>query len=492
MATPGRTSAWQKVALVAFGLCLALALLEGGLRAAGWLFLRVQEGRNRASLAEGRPYRVLCIGESTTALGGEDAYPHQLERILNEQAGRHLVSVVNRGVPAINTDRILAMIPALLGQYRPDVVVAMMGINDLDVPGGAPAEDGVLRRALSSLRIAKVVRYAGALWDARRREAPAAAMAAQFEDEVRAKEGRLLARIRADTSDERAHAELGTLYLSAGRRALARRFLDRALVLDPQDQAARLALAALYRREGRAEHFVAALQVTAAIDPAHPDAQREVAAAYLRFFESDGFAAATERILVFYRQDDATYRILKEAYLGVAERCTRDGRLEEAEALLRLAHAVPAGGYDDIYFGRRAFLAQMMGDRQGFEQNLERAEELHAVDQHAMTARNYRELARMLHELGIPLVAVQYPLRRTEGLRTMLEGEPGVVLVDNEVTFKEALRRAPYRDYFIDAFAGDFGHFTPRGAGLLAENVAGPVRELLERADARGGGSRSR
>src|SRR5207245_8310333 len=121
-------------------------LLEGGLRAAGWLFLRLQERRNQASLADGRPYRVLCLGESTTALGGEDAYPRQLERILNQQAGRQLVSVVNRGVPAINTDYILAIIPALLGQYRPDVVVAMMGINDLDVPGGAPAEDGVLRR----------------------------------------------------------------------------------------------------------------------------------------------------------------------------------------------------------------------------------------------------------------------------------------------------------------------------------------------------------
>ena len=386
-------------------------------------------------------------------------------------------------MPAINTDYILAAMPALLAQYRPDVVVAMMGINDLDGPRGAPAEDGVLRRALLSLRIVKVARYAGALWQAWRRKPGGPAMAAQFEDEVRAKEGRLLARIRADASDGRAHAELGTLYLSAGRRALARRSLDRALVLDPQDQAARLALAALYRREARTQHFTAALEAAAAADPAHPDAQREVAGEYLRFFDSDGVAAATERLLVFYRQDDATYRILKEGYLRVAERCTRDGRLDEAEALLRMAHAVPAGGYDEIYFGRRAFLAQMLGDRQGFEQNLERAEELRAADQHAMTARNYRELARILREVGIPLVAVQYPLRRTDGLRKMLEGEPGVVFVDNEVTFKEALRRAPYRDYFVDAFAGDFGHFTPRGAGLLAENIARPVRELLEKAE---------
>src|SRR5262249_31544902 len=288
---------------------------------------------------------------------------------------------------------------------------AMMGINDLDVPDGA--EDGALRRAFLSLRITKVARYAGALWQVWRKPS-GPAMAAQFEGEVRAKESRLLARIRTDASDERAQAELGTLYLSEGRRALARRFLDRALVLDPQDQAARLARAALYRREGRAQHFAAALQTAAAVDPQHPDAQREVAAEYLRFFDSDGITALTERILVFYREDDATYRRLEEAYLRVAERCTRAGRLEEAEALLRLARALPPGGYDEIYFGRRAFLAQMRGDRQGFEQNLERAEELHSGDRHAMTTRNYRELARMLHEVGIPLVAVQYPLRKTD------------------------------------------------------------------------------
>src|SRR5262249_53311962 len=189
---------------------------------------------------------------------------------------------------------------------------------DLDVQGGESAEEGGLRGTLLSLRIAKVARYAGALWQAWRSRSSGPELAARFEEEVRAKEGRLLARIRADASDERAHAELGTLFLSAGRPALARRFLDRALVLDPRDQAARLALAALYRLEGRAGHFRATLEA-AAVDPAHPEVQREVAAEYLRFFESNGVAAATERLLVFYRQDDGTYRILEEGYLRVAE-----------------------------------------------------------------------------------------------------------------------------------------------------------------------------
>src|SRR5207244_12065137 len=114
-----------------------------------------------------------------------------------------------------------------------------------------------------------------------RRERSGSAGVTQFEEEARGKENRLLARIGADPSDERAHAELGTLYLSQGRRALARRILDAAATLDPHDQAVRLGLAAVPRREGEALHFNAALEAGAAVDPAHATAQREVAADYL-------------------------------------------------------------------------------------------------------------------------------------------------------------------------------------------------------------------
>ena len=38
--------------------------------------------------------------------------------------------------------------------------------------------------------------------------------------------------------------------------------------------------------------------------------------------------------------------------------------------------------------------------------------------------------------------------------------------------FKDALRKASYREYFNDMFAGDFGHCTPKGNRLLAENIA--------------------
>ena len=47
--------------------------------------------------------------------------------------------------------------------------------------------------------------------------------------------------------------------------------------------------------------------------------------------------------------------------------------------------------------------------------------------------------------------------------------------MDNEQSFKEALAKGRYEDYFVDRFAGDFGHCTPEGNNLLASAVAEAV-----------------
>jgi len=44
--------------------------------------------------------------------------------------------------------------------------------------------------------------------------------------------------------------------------------------------------------------------------------------------------------------------------------------------------------------------------------------------------------------------------------------------VDNEQVFKEAVKKAGYKEYFKDMFAGDFGHCTQKGNELLAQNIA--------------------
>lgn len=90
-----------------------------------------------------------------------------------------------------------------------------------------------------------------------------------------------------------------------------------------------------------------------------------------------------------------------------------------------------------------------------------------------LTCYNYEEIKRILDKRGIKLVCVQYPLRSVWPLKKIFEGqEKDIIFVDNEEVFRDALMKTGYKEYFIDMFAGDFGHCTPKGDKLLATNIA--------------------
>ncbi len=70
---------------------------------------------------------------------------------------------------------------------------------------------------------------------------------------------------------------------------------------------------------------------------------------------------------------------------------------------------------------------------------------------------------------------MQYPVRNVEPLKQIFAQDEGVIFVDNESVFKEALKKVSYKEYFKDMFAGDFGHCTDKGNRLLAENIANTI-----------------
>ena len=88
------------------------------------------------------------------------------------------------------------------------------------------------------------------------------------------------------------------------------------------------------------------------------------------------------------------------------------------------------------------------------------------------TRRNYNRLKGILSGKGIKLVCMQYAMRSLRDLKEMFDSNEGIIFIDNEAVFREALKKGKYEDYFIDRFAGDFGHCTPEGNRLMASNVA--------------------
>ncbi len=130
--------------------------------------------------------------------------------------------------------------------------------------------------------------------------------------------------------------------------------------------------------------------------------------------------------------------------------------------------------------GQLAVLALQDGDADRAEKHHRAVEELLRSGTNPTTATNYLELHRLLASRGVPLVAVQYPMRPLETLQRLIEASPyGVVFVDNERAFKDTLLGRPYTEIFTDLFAGDFGHLTVEGNRLLAANVAEGVLSLV-------------
>jgi hypothetical protein len=74
-------------------------------------------------------------------------------------------------------------------------------------------------------------------------------------------------------------------------------------------------------------------------------------------------------------------------------------------------------------------------------------------------------------------------MRSIESLKKIFQGnDKGIIFVDNEKIFKDAVARNGYRDYFRDIFGGEFGHCTEKGNRLLAENIADAIlREAFKK-----------
>ncbi len=95
------------------------------LRLLGLIFMMPQEYRNRILLEESG-YRILCLGESTTA----GPYPSYLADILNEQNSDVHFTVFNEGIGGTDTAMILAQLERNIDNYKPHMIISMLGIND--------------------------------------------------------------------------------------------------------------------------------------------------------------------------------------------------------------------------------------------------------------------------------------------------------------------------------------------------------------------------
>ncbi len=419
----------QRLALIAFGLGLALLVIELGLRLGGAALWRQQHTLN-AVPTKLDPDRVvvLCIGESTTALGGRDAYPRQLQKILERRDPDHDFVVLNEGRAATTSSLILQRLPKLLKTYRPDVVISMMGVNDhrfglADAAGPLPA----WQERLASLRVVKLFRL--------------------LSEHLSNRLGLRAPPPPRSTEATPTVPRFDSLLLEAALKA-RQRGLDPATALQEQIEITLRDLEIRPRDSEKREALVLVLSTRGQAEKAWKLATTAPVG-----------AEVSDAVLIWVAE-----RLLEES-----TRNERRGSPREARRWLRRALKIlPPSHARHLRDRIQAALVQVEGQGRSVPSFAARQQDLLP----ATTADNYARLARLLESRGIALVAVQYPRWPVQPLASILEQFPQTRIVDNQFNFELPILSEGYWALFNDRFAGDFGHMTPRGAGILAEQIA--------------------
>ncbi|HPT38723.1 MAG TPA: tetratricopeptide repeat protein [Candidatus Omnitrophota bacterium] len=477
----------QKIGLVLFGLFLFFVLLEIGLRLGGFILLSAQEFRNSQSLKQKDAYRILCLGESTT----QGEYPRFLEAILNQRNIGIKFSVIDKGRGGMVTPTIISQLESNLVLVQPDMVVAMMGVNDRGehIPfEAATTSKGLL--LIRSLKTYKLIRFIGLHILAKAKEAGFY----QPQEDSCFLEG--LSQIKTEggmepvlspelfkktmalnPKNDQNYIDLSRFLRREGEYSQAEDLLNKAIALNPKNGKAYWGLGDIYRIRNKFLKAEVLYKKALEFNPSYSsyvyDTLGRVYAAQGKFPEAE---EAFKKSIAENPQDSKSYIALGWLYVSCS-------KFPEAEEVIRQIINSGARNFDSSRSCQAiTVLAEQIGKPVLAEEYAKKANQLKLWFYNPTTVNNYRKLKEILDRRGVKLVCMQYPMRDVEPLKRIFKNDTGVIFVDNEKIFKEALRQSSYKEYFRDMFAGDFGHCTDKGNRLLATNIANVIlKEVFDK-----------
>jgi len=273
----------------------------------------------------------------------------------------------------------------------------------------------------------------------------------------------LLRVLKLDPQDSFVYLGLGWIYLSQGRFAKVEQAFKKAIEINPKNNYAYVGLGYFYREQSRFIEAEQPLKKAIENNPRNYAAYMQLGWVYRdqkRFIESEQYS---RKALELNPHNALVYGGLGWLY--------RDqGKISEAEQALK--KALEINPKNDRVCGGLATIYGELGNNELSKLYARKANILREEYYRPTTINNYRRLKQILDKRKISLVCMQYPMRSIEPLKKIFREDEGVIFVDNEKIFKDATRKEGYKEYFVDMFAGDFGHCTPKGNNLLAENIA--------------------
>jgi tetratricopeptide (TPR) repeat protein len=259
--------------------------------------------------------------------------------------------------------------------------------------------------------------------------------------------------------NESAYVGLGVLSEAKGNYTEAEALFKKALEINPVNDSAYLALGTFLQFRQRDAEVEALLKKASELNPKNYSAPYQLGRTYVIQCRYDEAEVWFKKALAINPQNSF-------AYLGLGWVYMTQKKYAQAEELFkRLIELTPE---NDMGYRGLVALYEEMGRLNLAKDYANKADSLC----NPIPRNNYRRLKEVLNQRGVKFICMQYPVRSVKPLKDLFKGEDGVIFVDNEKIFKDALKKGNSKDYFTDMFGGDFGHCTRTGNRIIAENVA--------------------
>lgn len=505
---------------------MALLVVELTLQLGGFAYKSLQNHTNKLEPGSSSEFVILCLGESTTAWGLGESYPAQLQQILDEKSGPGKYKVINEGVTSTNTLKISQALEENLKKYQPKMVLLMMGINDFwsladthsifessklfkffrliainsislvnqaEKPK-SPSEIEQPPKEIKNIQIYETTKKYSELYlqgqEFSKNKNFTLALKKYIEASNQSKIDPQIYKsivltllelgqfketeiyfniIKKNYPNADVYSSIGeTFYNHFGvfhkyGQEQARKYFLEALKIDPNSSTALTLLGCSYFNfDHQIDESLSLLEHGYKIGIRNSALIGTLSDIYIKKNEH----SLAEQILQSNLQDFSTWSRLLVLYRNQKKHAEFESTLKKAleqfpnnQALLNFK----SNSSTSSLLSKIQSLFITKYDTQNFLE-------------FPPTQKNYIQIVEKLTQMGITVVAVQYPNRRSDKLKEFLHGQK-VIFVENFENFKSASNNRTYEELFIDHFGGDFGHFTALGSKMISEEVFRVLKE---------------
>ncbi|MBS3159152.1 tetratricopeptide repeat protein [Candidatus Woesearchaeota archaeon] len=430
-------------------------------------------------------YSILALGESTTAnlRNGQSSWPEELEIILNDGSKHTKFKVFNAGIPGTNTNVILSNLEYNLDKYKPNMVVTMMGLNDI----GFNYSFDKPFLSLNDLKVYKLTKriIEGLKYNFQGKEG----IREETKEEYKAKEKRLIEAIEINPMNWDAWFELEEFYESRFEYDKLVSVAEQHALLLPNDWGTLYNLGLAYQRGHNYKEAEKMFKKVIEISPNNYGAHLQLGVVNNNLNKPEDAIRMLLKAIQLYGKFD------KDLFIKLAESYREINKTNETYVILKKLVSYDPDLHREIFWlGEIYEDLNKTNEALGLFKAIIQKNGIWSNDDR-ITQQNYLTLYKLLHEKGVKLIVMQYPTLKVDEVKNYFSGDEDIIFVSNEENFNKALEKSPYNEYFVDSFKGKyaygtrasqpsakiFGHATKKGNQLIAENVAVEVLKLAEK-----------